>query len=367
MGRGREMKRNCLIAMLICLLCLTGCNRTKIIDQISIVHIIGYDIQNNKMRGTIMYPDYTKSQRPDHLEIRKSQSDTTYMLLSNTNEQTKNPIELSKTVVVLFGEKMAKKGVTSIIDTVFNNPVIGTNVQAAIAEPSAEKFLEDVKKTGSPDITETIMQNTNTLSYPKSNLHILLNNFYGEGRDPFIPIIKLNKEKRVMMDGMAVFKDDRYTVRLNQEETFILGLLDRHVHKGLMEVKLIKGSHHGKIVMRTMRNKARWKVREQGENHEILLSVKVSAKINEHPNWIELYKHKDLDLIKKTFETEINKQIVQLTNQFKEKGVDPLGIGDLVRAHDRNWNERSFYKEEYPTIQIRVKTDFLIKEAGITQ
>ncbi|WP_316570263.1 Ger(x)C family spore germination protein [Neobacillus sp. YIM B06451] len=360
------MNRKTLVVLSLLSMLIAACERTKIVDQLSIVNTIGFDTQEDgQLRATSLYPDYTKSKSQENLQIRKTRGNTSTVLIQRTNAQSKNPIELSKTQAIVFGEDFAKKGIGHIVDTVFNNPMIATDIQVAVVTPSASKYLETVKKNGSLTIADTINQNYNTSSLPRSNLHIFLNNYYGHGRDPYMPFLKHGSESNVYVDGVALFKDDQYKVLLDNKQVFFLGLLDEYKHSGYYELPIKKGSKKGTFVIRTMKNKPEWLNINPGPEPKLDLSLNVFVVIREYPDWINLHEQKDITFLEKAIKRKLKTEIAKLIRICKENGVDPLGLGDRFRAHDRNWDEQEFYKEQYKKMQVNIKIEPTVIQAGI--
>ncbi|CEG25809.1 Ger(x)C family spore germination protein [Bacillus sp. B-jedd] len=360
------MNRTVLIAIVLLFLPLSACGRTKTIDQLSILHTVGYDsLEGGELRGTLLYPDYTKSKNEDNIQIRKTRGKTSSMLLARTNKQTKNPIELSKIQVIAFGEDYARHGIGHLIDTVFNNPMIATDIQTVVVTPTARKYLEGVKKNGTLAIDDTIVQNYTTSSMPRTSLHIFMNDYYGEGRDPYMPILKQGAETNVYVDGLAIFKDDKFKVRLDNNQAFIFGLLDNFNHQGFYELPIKIGSHTGDIVIRTMKNKPAWRPGKSNRSRSLELSLNLFVIIREYPDWVHLHNEKDIHLLEKTIEKKVKSEITSLIKTFKENGVDPLGLGDRIRAYNRNWNERTFYKDEYKKLQVKIDVKTTVIQAGI--
>ncbi|WP_181884578.1 Ger(x)C family spore germination protein [Neobacillus piezotolerans] len=360
------MGRKTLVALCLLPLALAACERMKIVDQLTIVNTIGFDsYKDGQLRSTVLYPDYTKSKSQENIQIRKTRGKTTSMLLYRTNEQSKNPIELSKIQVIVFGEDFAKKGIGHIIDTVFNNPMIATDIHTAVVTPSARKYLETMKKYGSLAIADTINQNYQTSSLPRTNLHIFLNNYYGHGRDPYMPILKHGTEKNVYVNGVALFKDDQFKVSLDNNQFFFLGLLDEYKHMGYHELPIKKGSKKGTFVLRTMKNKPEWLNIKPGPEPEVDLSLSLNVVIREYPDWIDLHHKKDITLLERTIRSNMKSEIAKLIEICKKNEVDPLGLGDRFRARDRNWEEKKFYKEQYKNLKVNIDIATTVIQAGI--
>jgi spore germination protein len=357
-----EMKHSSIFLIIIILTLIPGCERTKIIDKLSIVHTLGYDTKDGNMGATVLYPDYTQSKNKQDIQIRNVEGATSSELLAHSNQQTQNPIELSKTIVIVFGEGFAKKGVGHIIRTVFNNPTIGTSVQTAVVKPNAKEFLKKVKENGTLSIAETITQNYRTLSMPQTDLHIFLNNYYGAGKDPYMPVLSHGTEKSVKIEGLAIFKDDQYKLHLKEGQYGIFALLDPFKHQVLFEIPIKKGEKKGIIGVRELKNKPSWKVTD---DHSIKVKLNLKVKIREYPGWLKLNHESDIKLIKTAIEKKLKSEIIELVQLFKENGVDPLGLGDLIRSHDRAWDEDEFYKNEYKQLKVEPDITLTIIQAGI--
>ncbi|OCA83277.1 hypothetical protein A8F94_19450 [Bacillus sp. FJAT-27225] len=357
------MNRPLLCLIIILLAVIPGCERTKVIDRLSIIHTLGYDAKKDgKMGATALYPDYTKGKNKQDIQIRNVKGTTSSELLAHTNQQAQFPIELSKTMVIVFGEEFAKKGVGHIIRTVFNNPTIGTNVQTAVVKPNAQEFLKKVKENGTLAIEDTITQNYTSMSMPQTDLHIFLNNYFGAGRDPYMPVLAHGTEKSVLIEGLAIFKDDQYKLQLTEKQYVIFSLLDPFKHQVLFQIPIKKDEKKGKIAVRELKNKPTWNVISK---HKIKVNLDLHVKIREYPGWIQLNRKNDVETVKTAIKERVSNDIYELIQLFKENNVDPLGLGDLVRSYDRTWNEKDFYKNDYKQLKVEPDIKVTIIQAGI--
>lgn len=61
---------------------------------------------------------------------------------------------------------------------------------------------------------------------------------------------------------------------------------------------------------------------------------------------------------------DVKKEVEALLKTFKKNEVDPLGVGNIVRAHDKGWEEKAFY-EIYPKLPIHVKVSVELLHTGL--
>ncbi|MFJ8268275.1 hypothetical protein [Peribacillus asahii] len=99
--------------------------------------------------------------------------------------------------MVLFDKHFAKKGVAEALISLSKDPTAGSRMQIDIADPSAQEILTSSEKVQLPfHISEKINHNIEKGNLPKMNLNVLLNHFYTEGRDGYLPYIII-KERSI--------------------------------------------------------------------------------------------------------------------------------------------------------------------------
>jgi spore germination protein len=215
------LKRPTLFFFLL-LLCLFGCARTNIVDEISILHAISYDLDGDAVTSTALIPKYQEKKSQEEVDFLKAKAYTASGIFDKFNKMSRYELDTSQLKVVLISEEFATKGINQLIKTISNDPRAGSRTQYAIAHgDSAEELMNVSKKKGSLYIFDLINQNIKNENLPRTNLHVLLSDYYGEGRDLFLPHLKIS-EDNVILSGVVVFKKDQLKFHLNSNETFFL-------------------------------------------------------------------------------------------------------------------------------------------------
>jgi spore germination protein len=70
-----------------------------------------------------------------------------------------------------------------------------------------------------------------------ANIHEFKYSLVGKGMDPVLPLLKLQND-RVVISGVALFKDDKMVLSLNVKQMRLMKLLLGNVKQGTFEVKL---------------------------------------------------------------------------------------------------------------------------------
>lgn len=350
--------------LLVCMIVLYGCSRTRIVDKISIAHVFGFDqADNGELIGMNLFPDYTKSKDGDEIHYIEEQAATTSLLISKMARQTSNPIEIAKLDVLLFGKGYAEKGIRDTIDRLIKTPQLGTNIQIAVSTQSAKETLNTFKKEKSFTLAQQIEHNMEGQELPNINLHIFLNHFYGKGMDAYVPMLTIDEEDRIRIDGIGIFKDDQFKLHLNADETALFSFIKDRDSFATYKIELAGHEDQRElIVVRSNQSKRKWDW--DRKRKQIDLRIKLKMSLVQYPNKFNIDEPEDIEEIRYLIEEELKKGIEDLIATFKKNRVDPIGIGNIVRSKDTTWEVESFY-EQYPDLPINVNVDIEIIHSGL--
>ncbi|WP_102348775.1 Ger(x)C family spore germination protein [Bacillus sp. Marseille-P3661] len=360
---GKWRKYHVLFLLLICIVGLLGCARTRIIDKISIVHVFGFDqADNGDLIGTVLIPDYTMSKDGDQIQYLEEQAPTGALFVPKMAKHTSTPVELAKIRVLLFGKNYAETGIQDMVDRFIINPQIGTHIQIAVSTHSARETLNTFKKEKSLTLAERLEHNMVGQMLPRMNLHTFLNHFYGEGMDAYVPLVTIDEKDQVQVEGIGIFKDDKLELTLNPEQTILLSFIEDERTQATYKIDLDDKDRREIITARAFKSKSKWYWDQKKE--QLNLRLQLQTTLTQYPDRFDVEKAEDINEIKTIIVKNLEKEISDLLATFKESEVDPLGIGNIVRSKDRNWEEESFY-EQYPTLPIHVNINLEIIHSGL--
>ncbi|THE10575.1 Ger(x)C family spore germination protein [Bacillus timonensis] len=360
---GKWRKIFIFVLVFVCLAGLVGCSRTKIVDKLSIVHVFGFDLgDNDEIIGSALFPEYTHSKSSTKIHYLQEKSDAIALLSPKMGTHTSTPVELAKIRVIVIGNDFAKAGIRDVVDRLLVQPQIATNIQIAVSTHSAEETLKTLKKQSDLTLADQIKQNMTGQLIPRMNLHVFLNHFYGEGEDPYVPMLTIDEEDKVQVDQVGIFKDDKLKLHLNVRETFIFSILEDFRTQANYEVDYDHENRKENIIIQGFRSKKSW---EWIKNKQQLnLKLNLIWSITDRPERFDLENPDDIKVIKELIEKNVKNDLKNLLDTLKEKEVDPLGIGNIVRSQDKNWDEKSFY-EQYPSLPINVDVHLEIIHSGL--
>ncbi|MGD6849648.1 Ger(x)C family spore germination protein [Rossellomorea aquimaris] len=344
---------------------LTGCSNQRIIDRVQIIQVLGYDIHDDKVKGTVIYPTY-EEQGKTVLHTLNTEADTFDYILENLNTKSSHPIDAGQLRTVLFSKDFAEQGIDPVIQFMIRDPIVGNRMQLGITEPLAENIIQlSVNQKVPSHLYDKINHNIKHGSLPKMNLHVFLSDFYSEGKDPFLPYFII-EDGEVKIDGLAIFKKSKYINHINLKQSFLLKMLKDGTKDGNYEAKIKEEDSEGHIYLRKLDSNVNYTINQIDHNPNISIDLTVKAQIKRVPEWLHLTKNKDIEKTEKMLEKHFNKEIQQLISVFQEYEADPIGMGDMMRASSRKWNYER-YLSTYPDLKTTVNTHVKIIQTGVEE
>jgi spore germination protein len=208
-------------------------------------------------------------------------------------------------------------------------------------------------------LSDLIEHNIKQGMLPKTNLHNFTKAYYSEGKDPFLPYIKL-EGKVVSIKGIALFKGDKYVDYIKEENNFIFKILhEKFAKKSAVTVELDEGSFAS---IHNISSKSRYNITDPLTEPSINIKVTTEAVIREFTDG-EITKE-TVKKIESKVEEEIIKKGEEMIRKFQELKIDPLGIGNHVKHRTREWDKEK-WRDLYPDATIKVEANVKISEFGI--
>lgn len=337
----------------------------QIIDDIFLVMAVGYDyVDENRFTGTAVAPFF----KPDKTIENLAFSNTSSLIYQNRDKlesAASKPLINGKLQMVLFNRELAEKtGIFRYIDNLQRDPNVGARVQLAVFDGSTEKFLHNVK-TDDPVgtyLSNIVEANSAFGNLPLTNLHTFEFAYYVKGMDPILPLLE-EKDNKVKIKGVALFKKEKMVDLVPQQEFFYLRSMYENFKKGVFYIKLDNGERAFLTNIFSSRN-FDFKHKKDGSPPDVTINIKLKGSIREYsgpyiPNHL-------LNNIEQQIEKDIQEKTKKMLDSFQEMDIDPIGIGYQVRHHTRNYNGEN-WRDIYPNVDINVKADISILERGVVK
>lgn len=352
--------------LLFCVL-LSACGDPRIINRIELVETVSYDYAGDGIKSSILVDRY-KEKAQAEVKLITTLSNSNYDIIPRLNTKSNNTVEVGQLGMVLFGKKYSEGGIGSEIESLNRDPKISSRLQFGVADRDATEMMKVIEKCQSPFyLSEMVDQNIKNGNLPAMNLHVHLFNYYGEGRDLFLPYFIVERGE-AKIDGLALFKDDRMVTVIGIRDAFLLKILHRNSKNGSHLVPLEGQASEPKskafVLLRNVHSSAEYGMIRRSPTPSVHVRLKLEAEIQDVPDSIRLNSEKHLARLEDAISAYFQREIERLIALFQANRVDPIGLGDFVRSRSREWNPQAFDKI-YPTLNTTVSVDFKIVQHGI--
>ncbi|MFB5660474.1 Ger(x)C family spore germination protein [Alteribacillus sp. HJP-4] len=364
------MKKIITCFLLSLLIVTPGCVQPEIIDEVELIHALGYDWAGEDMvEGSVSIPLFQEEQELPMAKgsMAKSATITTTshtskdlrVELSARSPKTFNSSKLS---VVMYNDELAERGIMRLVDTLRRDPVVGRRIYLCVVNGNVKQLLttqSPLEDEVSSYLSSLIDQNIESQGLPTTNLHVFLYRYYGRGMDPYLPIIeKVNDQ--IELKGLAIMKEDKLVSTINLKDAFVFKMLVERFKRGMYEVNLGK---HEFATIQNLQAHSTYKIKRGNQTPVISVNLDMKGFINEYSG--EKLTPSKVKQIKKKVKREIQQNAEKLIKEFQEQEVDPIGFGDQVKTRTRQWDEKN-WNEKYPDLDIQVTTNVQIVHSGVS-
>lgn len=358
------MKANIFLVFLITMPFLSGCIDHSSVEENAIIEMAGYDKGENKqIRGTVSIPQYGSSEG-------ESSATEVYLTASGggvkevereIQKQSSKPISIGKLSVTLYSMELAEGGISDIIDILSRDPRLSRNMFLGIVEGDTKDVIESksAQESTSSRQLKGLIDTNSQYNFPNTNLHRFLYSYYAEGMDPFLPIIT-QKDSKAELDGLAFFKEGAVVGTIPESKSFPFRMLKENFKRGMESIPFEDGT----IMLDNIGSNVNYELKGTVDDPEFNIKVNLKAEVNE---MIGIDREATPSLANEMEEASIEyfkTNADELIKMFKEKEVDPLGLGNFAKTRKRDF-DLTKWEDDYSDLKVNVKINVEITEYGI--
>ncbi|PGL70703.1 Ger(x)C family spore germination protein [Bacillus sp. AFS055030] len=358
------MQNKITVLIAICCLFLTSCGTSNVIEDLAILQAGAYDLSENEENPiitTVLFPTVSKEGKfgTQTLTVSGKSSHDTFIKLQNLT----NLKLVGGQGSIIFGEKLAKKGLINIVKSFTRDPEFGTRVKFAIVEGKGEELLK--KKIASvPDVSEYLYTFIDKLGKQNKILNTdkyrFLRDYYDDGIDPVLPVFSYEGEN-IALKGLGTFRGDQYVRLLPLSEAQILNFINDDINNGSLMINIKDSGKIDQLMLSNINSKNDKKVNiNKFTNTTVVINLYLKGSILEYTGTMDLSKEKNQKKLEKQVENYLKTNSKKLLKILQKEQTDPIGMGTLVRNHVsyERWNKMDWNKV-YKNIdyKVNVKVD----------
>ncbi len=335
----------------------------EVVDDVNIVSAIGIDKEKgDKIKGTVVMPTFLADKSIEN-EIFEGESFLAKEVINNLQNQSADPLVIGGLTVALYGEEVAREGITEYADALRRDASIGSGVYLGVVDGEAAEIMKgSLGNRGTGRHLATLFEhNMKHRDLPKMNLHLFMFRFYTKGMDTFLPYVKMVNEK-VEIKGIALFKEEKMVDIVNETDMFFFKGMVENFIEGTYTVRIEEIDEYASI--KRIVSKRDIRVQEVNGKPEVSIHIYLQGVLSEFSG--RSTDEKIVANIVKGMEDEIVKRSDKLIKKFQEKNIDPVGFGYLASTSQRNFDAAK-WKATYQDMKINVTSKVDLIQTGVIE
>ncbi len=382
------------IFILILFLLLAGCSNYKELNQLAIVLALGIDYNEDTKQYDITFqvvnprgvPSSSAAGGGETLAV-VNLSGSGYTLTEaarNTSLKFARKSIYYHTSLIVMGEAAAKKGLSTILDSIERDPKIRANIPILLARDiKASKLLEIIPPFDKIPTKSLLGKLDNTVTkYGGSNgamVYQVISALKSQGREPVISAVSIlgNPKKGASkanlesldavytyLNGMGIFHDGKLVGWMDGEQIKTIQILANKMETTIITVPCGKGEH---LTMQVYHTKSKEEVKINQGVPDIGINVFMSGYMSEKLCVKDLTKESVLGGVQKRAEKVVKAYIESSIKEAQKYKSDIFGFGENIsRSDPKVWKQvQGDWDELFAKANVNVTVKVKIEEIGM--
>lgn len=379
-----------MIILLVSLFSLTGCWDVRELNELSMVSALGIDSDPEGYLVSVQLINVAelskdKSGQVAPIVTHRTSGKTLHEAFRKLKLEVPRRIYLAHLRLVVFGEKFARdEGLSNALDFISRDHEMRTDFYIVIAKDiAAEKLLNVLTPiqqipanhiSSALEISSTLWGASRTVQIDE-----LVNTLGSDGKEPTITGVfikgsteegmekssleKADVPSSVQIHYLSVFKDDKLIGWLDEAESISYS----YITGNIKSTSLALPWYDGQIGIEISSSKPKTKVEITNGKPKILLECTVTAHITESNSKLKLSDSKNIILIEKALEKELENSIkMTIASVQKNFKSDIFGFGEVIHISDpKQWKIlKEDWDSAFEDLEVAVKVSAKIHNVG---
>ncbi|WP_096154902.1 MULTISPECIES: Ger(x)C family spore germination protein [Bacillus] len=354
-----------IIVWICILLLLTGCLEKRILDDINIQTLQAFDVgeKDGDLLVTAVVPIYQADKTISN-EAFSAYAQLNKDAVRELQKKSSDPIVTGSLEFVLYSEEIARQGIKDLFDALQRDASIGTGLYLAVNEGRALDMVKlDFGNRGTGAYFYNLVEhNVEQRDLPITNLHVFLNDYYKDGKDPTLPLL-MHEGNKILIKGVAIFDGDKMVSMIPSEKLFYLKILVDEYVNGIYSTLLPGGEY---VSIYSVNSNRTFRVTWEGDTPTINIHLAVDGVLKEYGGE-DIADDERAKEIQENISDKLISESMNLIKQFQEIGVDPLGLGYEVKTRKRGFDIKKWEDQTYPNVEVNVTSNVRIIGTGIVE
>jgi spore germination protein KC len=360
-------------------LILTGCWNYHELNDYAIVTGMAIDELNNGYEVSILLSN-GKKKEDDKTQIKIYSGDgkTINDAIKNISLTMPKKVYLNHLAIIIVSDKIAKKGVTPVLDYLLREPQSYQNFNIVFSKNSKAKdilsIINPLSDYPSQNINEIIKINEKEQGrITNSSFNKLVTTILEKGKNPTVNSIVLQGDKKAgikkeelensvtsaytKLDTIGIFKDDKLIDWATVDESIGINILLNDVKNLYLEIPC----QENYITITTDKIKTKKTINK----NKISMNITINGNINEIGCNIDLNDNKEITKIENKAKEKLYNYIEKAIIKAKNLETDIFGFGNMIyKKYPNYFNSINNWNLYFKNLDIDVELEFKIKKTN---
>lgn len=318
------------ILIILILFLTTACQDYKEINDFAIISGIILDHNDKEYE---MISELMINEQKTKIEVIKTNGKTIDECLSKISNYSNKDIFISHLKTLLLTENIIQKNI-NIYDYFLRSSKSKMNFDVYIINSKIKDEIFNInKKESSSEYIQKVITYNDKIYSSSSKLKFidLVYIMYEPGLEPIYPNLTINeneKEKKIELNNLTFFINNKQ-INLTNEQSIYYNLLTNNIEKTILNLNCNNKNYTLLI------NDSKTKKEYNKKTKEFTYKIDIKSNVNNYECNLDLQKEKNIKILNKISNNEIQSKINELINIQKENNYDFLGIQNYIYKHDK--------------------------------
>lgn len=353
----------------------SGCYNYRELNEIAITSAIGVSKNGENYVVTVQVINTQKveerGEQPQFIIYKQEGKSLQYAFRKVILESPRR-LFVNHNLLLIIDENLAKEGIQDVLDLFARDTEFRKQFIVVVSKNASD---EDILETQTPleilnakSIRDSISADLNYLGVSKEiTLELLLENYLNDKEQIALPTVRMtgnsevgeqdenlkntNTEVRVIVDGFAVFKEDKLVGYLDLEQSIASNYINDEIKNSIISYQCGENKYSAIEIIKN-KTEIKWIKNEP----KFKISIKAQGNINEIHCEIDLTKESEIKKLEKEVEQVLKENIETTLKLVKEEyNSDIFGFGEILYKT----NPKYFYElKEKTNDEIMSSLDF---------
>lgn len=352
---------------------LAGCQDERIIEKVGFIRTIAFEAaEGDDLKVTISLPKSDEKSAIYYSAIAR----TPRQARKAFDRQNDRKLVNGQLRQALFGVGLARRGVWPEVQNMLRDPSIGNRVHLLVVEGSGLDLLKDnypQGPTAGDYIDRLIDTGTKSREIPEMNVNTFARDYYDDGIEPTMAVLSRNSQG-LIIDGIALFREDKYVGKIGAEDTTFFSLLHGRVRSSDLYLDYPGKDFSSQVTtLQFMTSKRKVAVKwigqaGKGGRLHAVIRLKLSGSVQEYRGDLHPEKLEDARKLEAEMSRRVQEKCEETIRQLQRLRSDAIGIGMHVRnaMPYKQWKALD-WGEEFARADIEVQAEVKMNNFGDLQ